>query len=370
MNLKGKIKILSILLAIIMIFSGIGVFATESNNIEKIEEKLFDISEEEKIILEELFIYVQELENLEKENIRIGEEIDNIEDDILLIEEKITNEEIKYKKSLENLEKILKSYQKMGSSSFINIILNSDSISDFIKRVNVVRDLSKNSSNLLKGIEESKLILLKDKEGLDLKLENLEVIKINLAESLEKQEKLVGEKESYLTSLADDRYIYEKRLEYISLIMNELKTIFAEVTKTFSHVIESGAFPADAVKLNLSLGGVKGVIEEAVFNELLSQQESLPAMDFSFIKDKVQISIPDKNLFITGKFILIADQVLKFESESGSFYDMALEKETIDNLFEEQGFVIDLGPLIGKNIIKSIDIYDGYIEMSVTIKLF
>lgn len=93
-------------------------------------------------------------------------------------------------------------------------------------------------------------------------------------------------------------------------------------------------------------------------------------MEFDFSPGKIEMKAPEKNLTLEGEFVIIDDQILKFEAENGSFYGMPLEKGTIDELFEEGYFILNLEPLIGKNVLKSVEIMDGYIELLVTLKLF
>lgn len=346
------------------------MLADNGNDISEIEEKLANISEEEKQILEYLFIQVQEIDEMEREKNRISEEIALMSKDIEELEDRIKNEEANYDKNLSGLEKILKSYQRMGPGSFLDIILDSNNLTDLIRRINIIRDLTRNTGQLLDKIEESKEKLLAEKNNLDEKLKELEAKEEVLKETLAKKQELVKEKEEYLDSLAEDKELYMERLEYISMIMDELKEIFADFTKEFSRIIAEGNFPQNAVKETITLRGIKGIIEEKTFNDIISAQEGLPQIEFKFTPGNIEMSAPEKSLVLVGKFIIIEDQVLKFEAEKGSFYGMPLEKGTIEGLFEEGYFVLNLQPLIGKSVIKSVEIMDGYIELLVALKLF
>ncbi len=346
------------------------MLADNENNVSEIQEKLANISEEEKRILEELFIQFQEIEEMERENKRISQEIDIMKVDIEGLEEKIEKEEMDYKKNLNALESLLKAYQRMGPASFLDIILNSDNLTDLIRRINIIRDLTRNTGNLLDKIQEAKESLIGQKSNLDEKLKQLEVKQEQLQETLTKKQELVKNQEEYLDSLAEDKELYIERLEYISMIMSELKGIFSDFTKEFSKIIEEGNFPQNAVKETITLRGIKGIIEEKTLNDIISAHEGLPQMEFKFSPGKIEMKAPEKNLTLEGKFVIIEDQVLKFEAEKGSFYGMPLEKGTIEDLFEEGYFILNLQPLIGKNILRSVEIMDGYMELLVTIKLF
>lgn len=361
---------LSLFIVVVLIFTSSTMWADNENNVSEIREKLANISEEEKQILEYLFIQVQEIEEMEREKNRISEEIDLMSIDIAELENRINKEEVNYEKNLSGLESILKSYQRMGPGSFLEIILDSNNLTDFIRRINILRDLTRNTGELLDKIEKSKEKLLSEKNNLDEKLKELETKEEVLKETLAKKQELVKEKEEYLDSLAEDKELYIERLEYIAMIMSELKGIFSSFTKEFSRIIEEGNFPQDAVKETITLRGIKGVIEEKTFNEIIASQKGLPQMEFDFTPGKIEMKAPEKNLTLVGTFVIIEDQILKFEAVKGSFYGMPLEKGTIDELFEEGDFVLNLQPLIGKNVLKSVEIMDGYMELLVTIRLF
>lgn len=349
------------------IFSNIVAFGEESSALD-IEEKLNSISKKEKEILEILFSQFQEIEELERENMRLKEEIDTSKEDIEDLEKKIFNAEEGYEKNLIALERVLKSYQRMGAGSYLEIILESSSLQDFLRRINILRDLSRNSKELLDNIERDKNNLEEEKKNLNTKLVELEEKQNTLENTLKKKQELVKENEEYLESLAEDRSVYEERLEYISIIMDELKDIIGEFTVEFSKIVERGNFPRSAVKESITLKGIKGVIEEKTFNDIIGEQKNLPPMEFKFNEGIIEMNVPEKSLYLSGSFNIEDHRVLTFEPAEGRFLDMELEKGTIEELFKEGNFILNLEPLIGKSIVKSVEIKKGYLE--VIVKLF
>lgn len=366
---KKKLVLLLLSIILIVIFPSINVLGEETST-SNIQEKLQTISKEEKEILETLFSQVQEIEELERENNRLNIEIEDIKQEVEGLEKRISNAEQGYEKNLMALETLLKSYQRMGAGSYLEIILESESLQDVLRRINILRDLSRNSKELLDNIERDKINLEEEKKELDIKLIKLEEKQKSLEEAIEKKQKLAREKEEYLASLAEDRDVYEERLEYISLIMKELKDIIGEFTVEFAKVVEEGNFPRSAVKETLTLKGIKGTIEEKTFNDIIKEQKNLPPMEFKFQEDNIEMNVPEKNLYLSGSFNIEDDRVLTFEPKEGKFLDMPLEKGTIEELFEEGNFVLDLEPLIGKGIVRSVKINKGYLELIVSIKLF
>lgn len=360
----------SLFIAIILIFTSSSMLADRENSISQIQEKLANISDEEREILEFLFIQVQEIEKLEREYIEASEDIHIMSKDIDELEDNIYKAEIKYDNNLIALESILKSYQRMGPASYLEIILNSDNLTSLIRRINILRDLTRNTGELLDNIDLAKESLIAEKLNLDNKLKLLEERKEILQTTLAKKQEVVKEKEDYLASLEGDRELYSQRLDYIAMMMDEVQTIVSDFTKEFTRIIEEGNLPLDAVKETITLRGIKGSIQEDVFNNIIASQKGLPQMEIKFLPGRIELNAPKENLYLAGKFIIVDGQILKFDPEEGSFYGMQLEKETINELFKEGDFVLNLEPLIGKNVLKTVEIMKGYMEILVGIKFF
>ena len=174
-NASTRIRFLSITLSIILIlgFFSSAMSAQKGEAIEEIREKLDNVSQEEIEILESLFIQAQEMEELKREKLRLTDDIDVLGKEVKNLEELIHKETVDYENKLGLLGKILKSYQRMGPSTYIQIILDSDSIADFLRRINILRDLTKNTGDLLEAIEKSREKLSMEKSNLDERLNNM-----------------------------------------------------------------------------------------------------------------------------------------------------------------------------------------------------
>lgn len=363
-------KKILLFLIIILIFTSSVILGEGEDDITQIQEKLSNITEEEKKILEYLFIQVQEIEEMERENKRIDEEIHNISKDIDSIDNRIKEEEKNYQKNLEALKVVLQSYQRMGPGSYIEIILSSDSLTSLIRRINILRDLTKNTDELLANIETSREKLVAEKNNLDEKIKLLEEKQRILEENLHKKQELVKEQEEYLASLQSDRELYLERLEYISMMMEEIKGILNEFTYGFTRILNEGNFPDYGIQQSISLRGIKATIEEKVFNDIINAYEWMPKLEIKFGNGQIELKAPDRDLIISGYFEIEDGQTLKFVPEKGSFLNLPLEKGTIESLFEGGDFTLNFKPLIGNNILREVEILDGYLEVLVALRLF
>ena len=369
LNNMKKIIVISII-----IFFLIGIFPAGKvlgdDPFIEVKEKMSNISDEEKKIVEELFILLQDIEEMEREVEKISKEIEKINDELRELEEKIKLEEIAYKKNRDTLRDVLKIYQKRGTGSFIEIILSSQNLTTFIRRLNALRDLTRNTGELLTTLDESKERLSTQKEELDNKLNLVKTEEEKLKIALYKKLAIRKDMEDFLDSLLEERELYEEYLLTLEKGWDVLKILFNDSIKEFSRMIEEGNIPADAIDITFSLPNIKGTMSEEDFNNIILSNPNLPEMVFVFEEEKVTLNMPSENLSLSGNFIILDDQSIKFQVSEGNFYDMKLEKASIEELFKDGELVLNLKPILDKNIIKSIEVKEDYIELSIGLKLF
>jgi peptidoglycan hydrolase CwlO-like protein len=335
-----------------------------------IKDKLNSVSEKEKKTLQSLFTLSQEITVMDQEEQRLKEEIKSTNNEIKALETSIAEEEASYALRQEGLKQVLRSYQRMGPGSYLEIILNSDSLTTFLRRVNTLRDITRNTGVLLDKLQQSKDKLTAEKSKLSKQLALVEERERQSKEELDNKLKLKGELEGLLASLKGEKQYYQEQLMNLEKTLEELKPVLSDAVKEFYNIVQTGNAPKDAFKISFSLFSIKGTIDDKAFNEIISTQPNLSQMKFAFHQDRVDISMPDRNLIITGNFVIADNNVLRFQAEGGSFYGMPLEKEFIVGLFNGNEMALDLKPLLGKNTLQSITNHEGYLELSVKPNLF
>lgn len=353
-----------IFIAILVILSfSLSIASGQVDSVPEIQQKLSAISEEERQILQDLFILLQEIEAIEFEEEEISNEIEIINKEIDSLEKKISDGTIIYDNMKEDLKQVLRSYQRMGAGSYLKIILESDGLTNLIRRINIIRDVTNNTGKLLENLDESKEELEIEKSKLTEKILSLEEKQNQLSESMKRKLQAKNNMEEYLASMDEERWYYEEYLNNIQLVWNELKVTFANAVNELNQMIEKGDLPPDAMKVSLTISGIKGSIDEITFNEIIAEHTSFSNIDFNFSPEKIKMMLSEENLTLIGTFTIVDGNKLKFEVNEGEFYGMALEFSSIDELFRQGHIVFDLKPMIGSTVIRSIKILDGYIEL-------
>jgi len=330
--------------------------------ITEVEEKLQGISDIEEAVLEDLFSLSQEIEEMERQKDKITFEIEQLRSESEKLSEEIEVKQNIYNSQLNILEKVLVSYQRRGPASFLETILESKNLSDFIQSLNIIRQISRNTDELLNELENSKRELALENEKLVIKEQELEKHMTKLEVTLNEMYILKEEQETILDSLGEAREIYQGELERLQKLWDEIKVLFSEILVHFIKIVERGEFPIEALNLKISFPKVSGTIYDQTLNDILKDQQDLPEMEFLFSPEGIWVNVPEKHLSLRGVFKIENKTVLQFEVEEGSFYDMPLTEASIAELFKNGSIVIDFEQILGSVILESVEVFDGYLE--------
>lgn len=330
--------------------------------ITEVEEKLQGISDIEQSVMENLFSLSQKIEETERQKDKISLEIVELQYESEKLTKQIEEKQKIYNEQLDILKKLLVSYQRRGPASFLETILGSESLSDFIQSLNLIRQITRNTDKLLNELEKRKNELASENEKLLFKEQELGRRRDELQNALNNMYILKEEQENVLNSLGEEREKYQNELERINRLWNEIKVIFSDLLANFTKMAGLGDFPLDALNLKFGFPKISGTIYDRTLNDILKEHPEFYGMVFGFSSDGVRVTLPEKKLSLLGSFVIENKTVLKFEVEEGSFYDMPLTEASLAELFKNGALVIDFKELMGNVSLESIKVHDGYLE--------
>ncbi len=337
---------------------------------QDIETQLTNIAAEERETLQQLFDLTQELAIMEKTEQQLEEEMKLLDARIAGYKLEIQAEEQHYQNQQEGLAAVMRSYQRLGAGSYLQILLDSDSLAGFLRKLNTLRDFTRNTGKLIAEAEEQKQQLTLDRNSLLEKHRQLEAKKEQQALAVAERLKLKEELEKNLAALADQRGYYQQQLNALEAGLKEIEPMLSQIFGGISDSIKEGRVPENALELSISLFSVKGKVTEKSFNEILALQQALPKLEFHFQQDRLELVFPEKQLKLQGHFEVQEGHTLSFLADSGSFFEMPLQQEYLDKLFQEGTFKVALEPLLGKNTLQSVKLYEGYMELYIKPNLF
>ncbi len=340
--------------------------STNAEEVVDFEEKLTSITEEEKTIIQDLFILLQEIEGLERDYTAISKEVEILRQETFNLESRIEVQEEKYNKNLLIMEDVLKSYQRMGPASYLEILLDSENISDFLRRINIIRDLSRNTGDLLDTIEETRDSLEKEKVSLDEKLSLIKERQRQLEDTLNQKEQVASEQEAYLRSLEADREYFEMYLGNLSEMMLRLEDLFELLKEKLPDIIVDSNISLEELNPKLSLQGIKLTIGEDLFNEILGGDENLPYIEFEFTSKNIEMLINEYDTRLVGSFSNYQGHAIEFSIEEVKFYEFVLEEKTVKDLIGDS-ILFDFEGILDGSSIKNIEIFDEYMELTISL---
>ncbi|MGB4661158.1 MAG: hypothetical protein WBI07_18445 [Mobilitalea sp.] len=351
--LKHSKKI--VILAYIIVFTSVCItipiqVAGAVKPIEETEDKLEGVTAQQKVVLEQLFTVAQKMEQLENEKMVLNSEIDTLLLQIEEIKSEIEEKQLKYEVELEVLEKVLVNYQRGGPASYLEILLGAENLTTFLKSINIIKDISKNVSELLVTLEDEKTALQEEKDTADAKAILLEDKRSLLQDNLEANQKLKEEQEVYLASLQEDQVYYEEQLANLNQMWMDCTNLFGDVVDEMTKIINAGYFTMEDLNLNFGITKMDGAIKEETFNRILSENSDLTEIIFDIEEDQVVIAVPDKHLVLSGDFVIEGDTALLYQVKSGTFYDMPIEEASMEELFAKGPLLIDFQAIAGENI--------------------
>ena len=200
----------------------------------QVEEQLAIASEQLQYVEGEISENVIQIQNLEDQLKNYQIDYEKVNQEYLQLQERVTNSEKdldklekEYKKEEEQLREKLVQIYKNGSSSYLDVLLNSTNMIDFISNYYMVQKLTEYDSSILANIKKKKEKVEKDRNELkeakaELKIKKAEaekqtVILTNTKTILENYKASLTESELTIASAIDS---YKRQQEELTNLIN------------------------------------------------------------------------------------------------------------------------------------------------------
>lgn len=223
----------TILVILVLISISCNVLATSTSDLnnqkDDINNKIDNAKEQQQQIKEELSETMQEIQKLsasiaesEEQLQELTQELDKLESEIKATQAQLDEAQANYDKQEELLEKRLVAQYKAGKTSYLDVLLSSSSISDFLSKYHYVTLIAQKDTDLLNQIQEEKEKIEKAKKELEEKESEYKIKKANA----EKQNVLLKNnqalKESYVAKLNDDEKELQKQIDTYTSELNKI----------------------------------------------------------------------------------------------------------------------------------------------------
>ena len=268
--MKNRIlKILGIIVVIVILLQTVVMAASTSelekrknDNKEKIndaKEELNDVKEQKSGVQEEINDLDSQISDYQSQINELDSKINSLNSQIEESEKKLETAQTEYENNKELAEERLVVMQESGDTTYLDMLLTSSSITDFISNYYLASELAEADTELLDSIEKERQEIENAKAELESNKKELDNSKTSKQAASSKLSVLREEKNTQVAQLTEDEKAIQKQIDEITEankeIDQQIKQAEAQINNNKNNGGGSGA-PAGAPSGSANLGNV------------------------------------------------------------------------------------------------------------------
>lgn len=239
-NLK-KLEYISMVVLLVMLCSNILVvyanqktdLKNEQSNIDKqIEEtnsEIAGVKSQMSDALSQINKYNSQIGTYENEIGDLQTQISGLQTQITEKQGNIEEQQKKYKEQQELLEKRLVAMYESGTTSYLDMLLSSDGLADFISKYYIIEQLTEYDTELLKNIEATRIQIETEKTELENSKAQVESSKTQIENKRNSLSVLVNEKNTLVGNLSEEEKALQAELEEFEQDKKEIQRQLAAI---------------------------------------------------------------------------------------------------------------------------------------------
>ncbi len=228
------IGIFTILIILIQVNFSIAATTTQLNNekeqnqqqIEEKNQQKEEIQAEKSETVKEIEQITSQIQDYENQINELNTKITDLNNQIQESEEKLNKAQEDYTKQEELLEARLVANYEAGETSFLDVLLSSDSITDLISNYYLVTEIATNDAELLDNIQKEKEEIEAMKTNLEASKKELDTSKAQKQSVSTQLQSSKSEKDQYVTKLTADEKAIQSQIDELT---EANKSIDAEI---------------------------------------------------------------------------------------------------------------------------------------------
>ena len=237
---KGVVKIVALIVILILSLNTIVIAA--SSQLQDVDKKIKEKEAELNGIQEEKSDTMQQVENISSEITQFEDEINELDGKILELNSKITEAQDDLNKAQDNYtkqeellkERLIATYEA-GQTSYLDVILSSKSLTDFISNYYLVTQIAKNDKALMQKILEEKKQIQTAKETLETSKSELDTSKSTKKNKQNQLEIAKKEKNKKVAELSADEKETQSEIDKFEADKAAIKAEIAAASKKYTN---------------------------------------------------------------------------------------------------------------------------------------
>lgn len=238
-----KSLIVFIIISILVAYSNISMAAnmndlkSEKNNVQNkitsTEKKIDEISKEKEDALSQVQKLITQISDYQMEIDELNGKISNLQTKITETEKQIKEDEIEYDKEQKALDARLVAMYKTGETSYLDFLLSSATLVDFISSYYLVSEVADYDTKMLEQLEAHKKKIENEKSELELNKKELSNSKVTLESKQQGLKTMKKSKEEYVAELTEDEKELEKDLSELASQEQNLNKRILELQRQY-----------------------------------------------------------------------------------------------------------------------------------------
>lgn len=240
MKKNFKILIVGLIIVITLTYTNISIATSKTDlqnqksdlneSISQAQENLNDIKEEKSDTLNQVETLMGQISDYQSDIDDLDSQISDLQTKIKNAESEIKNDEEEYKKKQSALDERLVTMYENGDISYLDVLLSSSSLTDFISSYYIVSELTTYDTEMIKQVEEEKQKIENEKSELETSKTSLDdakktkeakasALKVAKQEKEEKASQLSSEEKSTqkeIEEMLEDKSIIDKQLQELA----------------------------------------------------------------------------------------------------------------------------------------------------------
>lgn len=240
MKKNFKILIVGLIIVITLTYTNISIATSKTDlqnqksdlneSISQAQENLNDIKEEKSDTLNQVETLMGQISDYQSDIDDLDSQISDLQTKIKNAESEIKKDEEEYKKKQSALDERLVTMYENGDISYLDVLLSSSSLTDFISSYYIVSELTTYDTEMIKQVEEEKQKIENEKSELETSKTSLDdakktkeakasALKVAKQEKEEKASQLSSEEKSTqkeIEEMLEDKSIIDKQLQELA----------------------------------------------------------------------------------------------------------------------------------------------------------
>lgn len=194
------------------------------NQIDEKKEEIKDIQKQAVNVSNEIKSLDKKLDEATSELTKVESEISVLEDNITKTNEELVQAEANIEEKQDTFNKRLRVMYKTGNAGYIEILLSSSSISDFLSRQDMLKSIAKHDTELIAYMKEQREIINTKKVELNTQKEKVEISKNKLVSRRRDLAQATRAKEDLMVRLKEDHVALEKEYDSLNDFAKEIES--------------------------------------------------------------------------------------------------------------------------------------------------